>query len=96
MNETGSIEGGDIIGVVRDQLRGVRGWGVVVKKGLGEVGDEQGVLSSYETGLFRRTRQVGSSGGRRSRYPGGGDGSTGMFAIDGFFSEEECVAYPPS
>ena len=70
-------------------------WELGVEKESGEVGDKQ-VSLSYKTGLSRRTSQVGPSWGRRSRYPGGGNGSTGMFAIDGFFSEKECVASPPS
>ena len=67
-----------------------------MEKELGKVGDKQDLLSSYERGLFWRTRQVGPSGERRFRYHGGGDGSTGMFAIDGVFSKDEYVASPPS
>lgn len=63
-----------------------------MEKEFGEVEDEQVWLLLYKTGLFRRTIQVESSRGRRSRYHSGGNGSTGIFAIDHFFLEEECVA----
>ena len=70
------------------------------EKESGEVEDKQVSLVSYKTESFRRTRQDCCRRGRpgervplsRRRHH---DGSMGVFAINGFLSEEVCVASPP-
>ena len=52
LHTTGRIKGVHIIGVLQDQLRGVRGWGVGAEKESGEVGNKEVSLLLCKIGLL--------------------------------------------